>query len=82
MNAEAIKIANKLNRKRESINRLKDRDGFWRVRSGNDFLTYHGRKLITDATYLIDDLKEIGAWDWYVEKFNRGNDFDATDLAA
>ena len=98
MNAQAQKLADKLNRKRDTIARLRDKGGFYR-KSGSydeyndDFLTARGRQLITDAYFLIHAFTEIdgediradnymAAWDWYCKTYNDGVWFDADDLAA
>lgn len=93
MNAQAQKLANKLNRKRDTIARLRDKGGFYRVNvewSGNDYdpLTARGRQLITDAYFLINEIVELDewdsweTWDWYCKTYNDGVWFDADDLAA
>ena len=93
MNAQAQTLANKLNRKRETIMKLRGKRGFYRVNAQwedgeYDFLTARGRKLIDDAYFLINDFLEIdaddrfAAWDWYCKTYNDGVWFDADDLAA
>ena len=92
MNAQAQKLANKLNRKRETIMKLRTNGGFYRNAQWDngeyDFLTSRGRKLIDEAYFLINDFLKIdaddsfGAWDWYCKTYNDGVWFDAEDLAA
>lgn len=93
MNAQAQKLANKLNRKRDTIARLREKGGFFRERvdfSRMDYdpLTARGRDLITDAYFLIHAFTELdgedtfAAWDWYCKTYNDGVWFDADDLAA
>lgn len=91
MNAQAQKLANKLNRKRDTITKLRAKGGFYRNNYDmdyGDFLTARGRQLITDAYFLIHAFTEIdgedtfAAWDWYCKTYNDGVWFDADDLAA
>jgi len=92
MNTQAQKLADKLNRKRETIMKLRTNGGFYRNAQWDngeyDFLTSRGRKLIDEAYFLINDFLKIdaddpfGAWDWYCKTYNDGVWFDADDLAA
>jgi len=93
MNAQAQKLANKLNRKRDTIARLRDKGGFYRKPGtydeyNGDFLTARGRDLITDAYFLIHAFTDLdgedifAAWDWYCKTYNDGFWFVADDLAA
>ena len=89
---QAQKIANKLNRKRELIAKLRETGGFYRERNRyNGFdgvLTKRGQRLIDEAFYLIESLQNITddlddpTWDWYCDTYNDGCCFDAFDLAA
>ena len=91
MNMKAQKIANKLNRKRDTIAKLRETGGFYRERNRNgsgDFLTMRGQRLIDEAFYLIESLQNITddlddpTWGWYCDTYNDGCWFDAFDLAA
>jgi len=93
MNTQAQKLADKLNRKRETIMNLRAKGGFYCSKAiwddgEYDYLTSRGRKLIDEAYFLINDFLKIdaddpfGAWDWYCKTYNDGVWFDAEDLAA
>lgn len=88
------KVMRKLNRKIDTIHRVKwEQGGFYRMRLdeygcaiGDDPLTARGRDLIDSAADLIIELEDMHpeylVWYWYCREYNEGVTFDAGDLAA
>ena len=91
--AKAQKIANTLNRKIESVKKLRSTGKLYRKRydpDKDDFLTPRGRKMIDDIDRLFDDLQSLDhkgyglspASKWYFDTYHDGVVFDAEDLSA
>ena len=90
---EQHKVMRKLNRKIDTVHRIKFTGVFYRKRmdeygccTHDDFLTARGRKLIDGIDDLINELKDMHednlVWYWYCNKYNDGTTFDAGDVAA
>ena len=87
---EQHKVMRKLNRKRETIYRLKwEQCAFYRLRGyeTGEPLTARGRALINSAADLIEQIQAFDetdwlVWFWYCREYNEGTSFDAGDLAA
>ena len=90
---EQHKIMRKLNRKIDTVNRIKFTGVFYRKRTDEygcsvheDFLTARGRNLIDGIDDLINELKDMHednlVWYWYCNTYNDGCTFDGGDVAA
>ena len=90
---EQHKIMRKLNRKIDTVCRIKFTGVFYRKRTDEygcsvheDFLTARGRNLIDGIDDLINELKDMDddslVWYWYCNKYNNGTTFDAGDVSA
>lgn len=84
---EQHKVMRKLNRKLDTVFRIKFTGVFYRMRDGyDDFLTARGRNLIDGVQDLIDELKDMHednlVWYWYCNTYNNGSTFDAGDVSA
>jgi len=90
---EQHKIMRKLNRKIDTVQRIKFTGVFYRKRTDEygcsvheDFLTARGRKLIDGIDDLINELKDMHdddlVWYWYCNTYNNGTTFDAGDVSA
>ena len=90
---EQLKIMRKLNRKIDTVQRIKFTGVFYRKRTDEygcsvheDFLTARGRELIDGIDDLINELKDMHEdnllWYWYCQEYNHGSTFDAGDVAA
>ena len=87
---EQHKIMRKLNRKIDTVYRIKFTGVFYRKRTygedHEDFLTARGRNLIDGIDALINELKDMDndslVWYWYCNTYNHGNTFDGGDVSA
>jgi len=90
---EQHKIMRKLNRKIDTVCRIKFTGVFYRKRTDEygfsvheDFLTARGRNLIDGIDDLINELKDMDddslVWYWYCDTYNNGTTFDAGDVSA
>lgn len=90
---EQHKVMRKLNRKIDTVHRIKFTGIFYRQRLdkyGNsvhpDPLTARGRDLIDAVADLIEELQDMHpdhlVWYWYCNTYNEGTTFDAGDVAA
>ena len=90
---EQHKIMRKLNRKIDTVCRIKFTGVFYRKRTDEygcsaheDFLTARGRNLINGIDDLINELQAMDddsmIWYWYCNTYNHGNTFDGGDVSA
>lgn len=90
---EQHKIMRKLNRKIDTVCRIKFTGVFYRKRldeygcsAHDDFLTARGRNLIDSIDDLINELRGMDddglVWYWYCNTYNHGSTFDAGDISA
>lgn len=90
---EQHKVMRKLERKIDTVCRIKFTGVFYRKRTDeygcsaqDDFLTARGRNLIDGIDDLINELQGMDddslVWYWYCNKYNNGTTFDAGDVSA
>lgn len=87
---EQHKIMRKLNRKIDTVHRIKFTGVFYLKRTygedHEDFLTARGRNLIDGIDDLINQLQAMDddslVWYWYCNTYNNGTTFDAGDVSA